>query len=110
MTALGASGNLVNLRRSRGTSGQVGVQMNFFFNKTVPARSGTSGETVTKQATTSDVDGIYQELVMQRPALLDEKVKLHERIIDEYNLASLEKLPRDDLVREVSSYLSEYVR
>ena len=43
----------------------------------------------------------------QRPALLDEKLKLHERIIDEFNLASLEKLPREDLVREVRAYLGE---
>jgi len=30
----------------------------------------------------------YRELISQRPALLDEKLKLHERIIDEFNLAS----------------------
>src|SRR5205823_14607274 len=52
----------------------------------------------------------YHELLRQRPALLDEKVKLHERIIDEFNLASLEKLPREDLAREVRNYLGEYAR
>src|SRR5262245_46498036 len=52
----------------------------------------------------------YNELLSQRPALLDEKVKLHERIIDEFNLVSLEKLPREDLSREVRNYLAEYAR
>jgi pilus assembly protein CpaF len=52
----------------------------------------------------------YRELMAQRPALLDEKLKLHERIIDEFNLVSLEKLPREDLVREVRAYLGEYMR
>src|SRR5437667_7211896 len=52
----------------------------------------------------------YQELIRQRPALLDEKVKLHERIIDEFNLASLEKLSREDLAREVRNYIGEYAK
>src|SRR6266480_2076833 len=52
----------------------------------------------------------YHELLRQRPALLDEKVKLHERIIDEFNLTSLEKLPREDLAREVRNFLVEYAR
>jgi pilus assembly protein CpaF len=52
----------------------------------------------------------YHELISQRPALLDEKVKLHERIIDEFNLTTLEKLPREDLAREVRNYLGEYAK
>ena len=53
---------------------------------------------------------MYDELIVQRPALLDEKVKIHERIIDEFNLASLEKLPRGELVGVVRGFMSEYVR
>jgi pilus assembly protein CpaF len=52
----------------------------------------------------------YQELIDKRPALLDEKLKLHTKIIDEFNLASLEKLSREDLVREIRSYVVDYVR
>src|ERR1700746_3450818 len=52
----------------------------------------------------------YKELIRQRPALLDEKVKVHERIIDEFNLASLEKLSREDLAREVRNYLGKYAQ
>jgi pilus assembly protein CpaF len=53
---------------------------------------------------------VYQELVSRRPALLEEKLKLHARIIDEFNLTLLEKLPRDELVRQVNSYVANYVR
>ena len=55
-------------------------------------------------------DGHYRDLVKQRPTLLDEKLKLHTRIIDEFNLTVLEKLPRDELVRQVSGYVANYVR
>ena len=44
---------------------------------------------------TSDADAFYKDLIEQRPALLDEKLKLHARIIDEFNLTALEKLPRE---------------
>src|SRR5947209_7980448 len=54
--------------------------------------------------------GIYQELIAQRPALLDEKVKLHAKIIDEFNLALLERMPREELVKELRIYVGEYVR
>jgi pilus assembly protein CpaF len=53
---------------------------------------------------------VYQELVSRRPALLEEKLKLHSRIIDEFNLTLLDKLPRDELVRQVNSYVANYVR
>jgi pilus assembly protein CpaF len=56
-----------------------------------------------------DTDG-YQDLVARRPALLEEKLKLHARIIDEFNLNLLEKLPREELVRQVNAYVANYVR
>jgi pilus assembly protein CpaF len=46
----------------------------------------------------------------QRPPLLEEKLKLHARIIDEFNLVLLEKLPRAELVRQVHAYVTDYVR
>src|SRR5258708_1416107 len=45
-----------------------------------------------------------------RPPLLEEKLKLHARIIDEFNLVLLEKLPRAELVRQVHAYVADYVR
>jgi pilus assembly protein CpaF len=53
---------------------------------------------------------IYRELIARRPALIDEKLKLHARIIDEFNLASLERLPRDELIREIRGFAAEHVR
>jgi pilus assembly protein CpaF len=57
-----------------------------------------------------DDERLYQELVAQRPALLDEKLKLHAKIIDEFNLAALERMPRPELVQELRTYVTEYVR
>src|SRR5882762_8108282 len=58
----------------------------------------------------SEAQHLYQELVDLRPALLDEKLKLHTRIIDEFNLALLEKLPHEEFVRQVRTYVANYVR
>ena len=58
----------------------------------------------------ADADGFYKDLIEQRPALLDEKLKLHARIIDEFNLTVLEKLPRSELVKQVTAYVANYVR
>lgn len=57
-----------------------------------------------------DVDRFYSDLMARRPALLDEKLKLHGRIIDEFNLALLDKLAPDELYRQVHVYVSNYVR
>jgi pilus assembly protein CpaF len=53
---------------------------------------------------------LYQELIAQRPALLDEKVKIHAKIIDEFNLAVLERMPRHELVAELRNYVGDNVR
>src|SRR6516165_10878192 len=84
--------------------------MSFFSNVTPRTRPRPIAEVVTREPAPVAKEHIYSELISQRPALLDEKLKLHERIIDEFNLASLDKLPRDDLAREVRNYLGEYMR
>src|SRR5438309_6547845 len=58
----------------------------------------------------SDTEQFYRELIDKRPALIDERLKLHTRIIDEFNLALLEKLPHEELVRQVRTYVANYVR
>ena len=63
-----------------------------------------------QERSTTDAAIIYQELIDKRPALLDEKLKLHTKIIDEFNLSQLEKLSRDELIREIRSYVADYVR
>ncbi len=84
-------------------------KMSFFSNVPARTRARPSAEVITRQPDLAATEH-YHELMAQRPALLDEKLKLHERIIDEFNLVSLEKLPREDLVREVRAYLGEYMR
>jgi pilus assembly protein CpaF len=55
-------------------------------------------------------DQVYSDLIVRRPALLEEKLKLHGRIIDEFNLSLLEKLAPDELRRQIQGYVSNYVR
>ena len=57
-----------------------------------------------------DVARFYSDLIAQRPALLEEKLKLHSRIVDEFNLALLEKLSPEELQRQVQAYIGNYVR
>lgn len=45
-----------------------------------------------------------------RQKILDAKVVLHRKLLDEFNLSALEQLPRDELVREVHKFVSEYVK
>ena len=53
---------------------------------------------------------LHQDLMARRPALLDEKLKLHTRIIDDFNLTLLEKLPPAELNRQVRAYVAQYVQ
>jgi pilus assembly protein CpaF len=83
--------------------------MNFFVNQKVLNEPVRVDSPAADQAV-FDAQKIYQELIERRPALLDEKLKLHTLIIDEFNLASLEKLPRNELTREIRTFVTEYVR
>jgi pilus assembly protein CpaF len=57
-----------------------------------------------------EIDRVYGDLITRRPALLEEKLKLHSRIIDEFNLVLLEKLGPDELRRQVQAYIVNYIR
>ena len=72
--------------------------------KSEPAIKDTSPETPSARP-----DDVYADLIARRPGLLDEKLKLHERIIDEFNLTALEKLP-DELAKQVRAYVGDHVR
>ncbi len=43
------------------------------------------------------------------PRLLEAKVVLHRRMLEEFNLVALEKLPRSELVREIFKFVADYV-
>jgi pilus assembly protein CpaF len=78
-----------------------------------PARSAARLENVNvvpTEAPKIEADRLYQELIDRRPALIDEKLKLHARIIDEFNLPVLEKLPHEEFVQQVRTYVANYVR
>src|SRR5215813_5741812 len=82
--------------------------MSFLFGTAQRAPAETRSRTVA--ADNTEVETVYKDLIEQRPALLDEKLKLHARIIDEFNLTMLEKLPREELVKQVAAYVAAYVR
>ena len=44
-----------------------------------------------------------------RQKILDAKVQLHRKMLEEFNLVALEQLPRDQLVNEIHKFVSDYV-
>ena len=49
-----------------------------------------------------------QEAKVLRSALVDEKVKLHSQIIDDFNLSLMDKVSPEDFARQVRRFVSEY--
>lgn len=45
-----------------------------------------------------------------RQELIDAKVRLHRKLIDDLNLSLLERLSKDELRRQVSDIVADYVR
>src|SRR5216683_116017 len=84
--------------------------MSIFFSTGAAARERSNFNPRVSASPPVEDERIYQELIAQRPALLDEKVKLHAKIIDEFNLAVLERMPREELVKELRVYVGDYVR
>ena len=88
--------------------------MSFLFGNSVKAvRESSDREevrSVRRNDAPADVERYYGELLAQRPALLDEKLKLHGRIVDEFNLALLEKLSPEELHRQIQGYVANYIR
>ena len=74
-----------------------------------PAVGREQAPEVSLELSTS-LDDFYADLMGRRPELLDEKLKLHERIIDEFNLAALEKLSPEELTKQIRSYVGNYAR
>jgi pilus assembly protein CpaF len=85
--------------------------MGFLFDlsRTGTARDHPAGVDPSERARRSPKDPT-NAAAAQRPPLLEEKLKLHARIIEEFNLVLLEKLPRAELVRQVHAYVADYVR
>ena len=45
----------------------------------------------------------------ERPSLLEEKVRLHGKFIDEFNLTFIDKMTREELHRSISGYVSDFI-
>ena len=54
-------------------------------------------------------DAAPQATLLQSDKVLDAKVRLHRRLIEEINLSALEKLPEDEIRRHVQQLVSQYV-
>ncbi len=71
----------------------------------VPARAAEPPD-----AAAADTERVFMaELAASRPELIDEKVKLHGRIIDEFNLSLIEKVSREELARQVRAFVADHV-
>jgi pilus assembly protein CpaF len=84
--------------------------MSFLFDVPQRARQRAAPLQTDSADVAPDAESLYKDLIDRRPALLEEKLKLHARIIDEFNLTALEKQPRAELVKQVHTYVANYVR
>src|SRR5712671_4435068 len=90
------------------------ASMSFLFRNSVSASrrppTPPPAEEAPPPSQEAEAERFYRDLIDRRPALLDEKLKLHARIIDEFNLALLEKMPHEEFVRQVRAYVANYVK
>ena len=67
-------------------------------------------EPVPDEARTAATEqAVFAEAAAAKPKLIEEKVKLHGKIIDEFNLALIEKVSREELARQVRRFVVEHV-
>jgi pilus assembly protein CpaF len=54
-------------------------------------------------------DTLTSGSLLQTPELVDAKVRLHRKLVDELNLSHIEKIPRSELRHQVHGMISDYV-
>ena len=85
--------------------------MGFLLSKSQkPIEEAAAPATAARAGTGARAEDVYADMVSRRPALVEAKLKIHELIIDEFNLAALEKLPPDELAKQVRTYVGNYAR
>ena len=88
--------------------------MGFLFNNSAKTNSRPATEVealqIRREEPKTDASRIHSDLMARRPRLLDEKLKLHGLIIDEFNLNLLEKLSPEELHQQVKAYVGNYIR
>jgi pilus assembly protein CpaF len=80
--------------------------MGFFFH--VPPSTPSEPAKPAEVPLESAGDKFLHELHLQKPTLLDAKLDLHARIIEEFNLVSLDKLSREEFLNEIRNYVAAY--
>jgi pilus assembly protein CpaF len=78
----------------------------FSLNPAAPAPQEAPGAS---QPSPAAITASLADMSEGRPALLDEKLELHGKIIDEFNLAFLDRLSREELLQQIGGYVSGYV-
>ncbi len=58
----------------------------------------------------AELDRLSQDNKFVRQELLEAKVRLHRKLIDDLNLATLERLPQDELRKQINELVADYVR
>jgi pilus assembly protein CpaF len=81
------------------------------FRAQVPKRPEVESHeiTATPQAPLTIVQPAAAVETGERPSLLEEKVRLHGKFIDEFNLAFVDKMSREELHRNISGYVSDFI-
>ena len=58
----------------------------------------------------ADAERISEGSKLVKQELLEAKVRLHRKLIDDLNLPNLERLPKDELRRQIGEIVADYVR
>jgi len=75
-----------------------------------PAAPGLQKGEVGVERRLAELDRLSEDNKFLKQELLEAKVRLHRRLIDDLNLATIEKLPREELRRQIGELVSDYVR
>ncbi len=58
----------------------------------------------------AESDRVSEQGKIVRQDLLAAKVRLHRKLIDDLNLATIERMPKDELRRQIGEIVADYVR
>ena len=84
--------------------------MRFSFNSSSRTSNGQAVELERPNVVPIAVDGVRsRSSLLLTPQLIDAKVRLHHKLIDELNLSHIEKIPRSELRLQVHNLISEHV-
>ena len=84
--------------------------MGFLLSKSQKLVEEAAAVTAADPAPSARPEDVYADIVSRRPALVEAKLKVHELIIDDFDLAALDKLAPDDVAKQVRSYVGNYAR